>query len=474
MRLYRLGDPPLDFHPTRQIHSALIARGMYYQQAASVPDWQRQMAQAQWQMEGFIEPQVLERLSAWSYALAGSADLRIPRLYTILAWMGGAVFLLLLARQFSGWTGALAAVLFYLLWPYGVTASRAFQPEPLLLALLLAAVWAALRWQQQPTWRSALAAGVLAGLALYIKVVGVFFIAPVLAVVVLARNQGSLRVALRDPHTWILAALSILPYALYHFFGVYVRGDLAGQFSQRFFPEYWIDPAFYLRWLSNLGRVFPFGLVLVAAAAILLPVQPLHRWILAGWWLGYLLYGLALPHHISTHDYYHVLLFPPIALGVGALAQVVISGWHAPRWLLRASAAAVLLAALLFYGYTARTSIKRSGAPELARMWQEIGALLGPQAQVAALVDDYGVGLKYYAWINPALWQTSADLSFQAAQGDSANWQDWFGDQAAGKEYFVITALEELQRQPELAAFLDQSYPILQQTSAYRIYDLRR
>ena len=31
IRLYDLTDLPLDFHPTRQLGSAVIARGMYYQ-----------------------------------------------------------------------------------------------------------------------------------------------------------------------------------------------------------------------------------------------------------------------------------------------------------------------------------------------------------------------------------------------------------------------------------------------------------
>ena len=40
IRLYDLTDLPLDFHSTRQMHSALIARGMYYQNLASAPQWQ--------------------------------------------------------------------------------------------------------------------------------------------------------------------------------------------------------------------------------------------------------------------------------------------------------------------------------------------------------------------------------------------------------------------------------------------------
>src|SRR5690606_34774688 len=40
LRLYDLTDPPLDFHPTRQLYSALKARGMYYATLGTAADWQ--------------------------------------------------------------------------------------------------------------------------------------------------------------------------------------------------------------------------------------------------------------------------------------------------------------------------------------------------------------------------------------------------------------------------------------------------
>ena len=59
VRLYDLGDAPLDFHPTRQLHSMLMARGMAYQSLPDVPDWQREMSYQQWKKEGLIEPPVM-------------------------------------------------------------------------------------------------------------------------------------------------------------------------------------------------------------------------------------------------------------------------------------------------------------------------------------------------------------------------------------------------------------------------------
>ncbi len=37
LRMYDLTDPPLDFAPTRQLFSAIKARGMYYQYVTDAP-----------------------------------------------------------------------------------------------------------------------------------------------------------------------------------------------------------------------------------------------------------------------------------------------------------------------------------------------------------------------------------------------------------------------------------------------------
>ena len=39
IRLYDLTDPPLDFHPTRQLRSAIIARSMYYRSLPETENW---------------------------------------------------------------------------------------------------------------------------------------------------------------------------------------------------------------------------------------------------------------------------------------------------------------------------------------------------------------------------------------------------------------------------------------------------
>jgi hypothetical protein len=71
VRLFNLTNPPFDFHPTRQLHSAMIARGMYYARASDAPEWRREMAVRQWQGREVVEPRILETIVAWGYLLAG-------------------------------------------------------------------------------------------------------------------------------------------------------------------------------------------------------------------------------------------------------------------------------------------------------------------------------------------------------------------------------------------------------------------
>ncbi len=471
VRLFSLGDPPLDFHPTRQLHSALIARGMYFATRPDLPVWQQEMAVGQWRSEGVIEPQVFERLVAGTYRLIGSPDLRVPRLYAILFWLVAAVFLVLLSRELAGWGGAWIAGLFFLLWPYGVTASRAFQPEPLMIALLVAALWMSRRWQQTGHWGWAVAGGVLAGLSIYIKSVALFFLGPALLVLVLSR--GGLRRALRSPQAWLLAGLALLPYTWYLIDGVYLHHYLVGQFSLRFFPEMWLDPAFYLRWISNLGRALPFEMLLVALLGAFLVRRPVDRALLLAMWLGYFVYGMTLPHHISTHDYYHLPLFPVVGLGLAAVGETLFQSIRGPRWLARLAISGVLLAAVVYFGYSDRTLLKRSGALEQAQVWQTISQAIEPGASVVALVPDYGMGLEYYAWITPTAWPTAADIQFRASVGQNFDFAAFFKQQVNSKDYFVITALDELQKQPRLAEILSARYTVFQQGSGFIIFDLR-
>ena len=105
IRLYDLTNLPLDFHPLRQLLSALKARGMYDQTAPGVPDWQRKMSLKQWRTKTEVEPEVFEHLVAFTYRFTGE-QLWVARIYSSLFWLIGGLFLFLLVRELISVDGA--------------------------------------------------------------------------------------------------------------------------------------------------------------------------------------------------------------------------------------------------------------------------------------------------------------------------------------------------------------------------------
>ena len=192
IRLFDLNDLPLDFHPTRQLLSALKARGMYYQTLPNVPEQQRDFAIQQWKVRAAIEPEIIERIVAFTYRFTGE-QLWVARIYSSLFWLIGAVFLFLLAREITSVDGALATTAVYLFLPYAVIASRSFQPDPLMVMLIILFWWAVYRWSslaiggrvaanvvsgisRPQTWTLAILAGLFGGLAILVKFVAAFFV----------------------------------------------------------------------------------------------------------------------------------------------------------------------------------------------------------------------------------------------------------------------------------------------------------
>ena len=101
IRLYDLTDPPLDFHSTRQLWSAIIARGMYFKELDSAPTWQKDLAVEAWKAKPAIEPTIFESVVAFTYQVVGQEIIWIPRIYSSLFWLIGGFGLYLLARDMT-------------------------------------------------------------------------------------------------------------------------------------------------------------------------------------------------------------------------------------------------------------------------------------------------------------------------------------------------------------------------------------
>jgi 4-amino-4-deoxy-L-arabinose transferase-like glycosyltransferase len=469
LRMINLTNPPLDFASTRQLFSALKARGMYYQYVTDVPAARRQLAISLGNT-GIVEPPLLETLVAQTYRLAGE-HLWIPRVYSSLFWVLGGLALFLLIREIASTGPALIGTLFYLFLPFGVVASRAFLPDPLMVALIVFSWWALFRWQNTSSWKWAVAFGVLAGLSIFVKNVAAFFILGGFAGVLI--GVRGLKRAIRDPQVWMMAVLLILPVLAFMLYGFF-KLNMGSQFALRFFPAMWKDPAFYFRWAFTVNVNVSLAVTLFAALGIFL-AGPSERPLIIGLWVGYLLFGMTFAYHIYTHDYYQLPLVPIVAISLAPGLRAVLDRFSErnPGILARLALVAIALVGLAVPSWYARDLIVNSDYRHEPAFWAELGDKLGHGTDnVVGLTQDYGYRLAYWGWQGSTAWFTSADIGLRYLAGQDVDILKNFQEDTAGKKYFLVTLFGEFDQQPQVKDLLYQNYPVLAQTDEYLIFDL--
>jgi len=472
IRLYDLTDLPNDFYLVRQYRSLLIARGMYYAHLPTAPEWQRDIAVAQWKGEGLIEPPIMESLAVLTYHIIGE-HIWVGRVYASLFWLAGGLAIWLLANELSMREGGIIALAYFLFLPFGMTASQAFMPDSLMTALIAWSLWALYLWEKRRTWKTAILAGVLTGLAILVKSVAVF---PLLgAAVGLVLSRGSLKRILVDKQTWAVAAITAIPTVIYYFYGLIIVGTLGGQFALRFFPALLKDPSFYGRWLFIAAGIVGFLAMFLSLAGILLFRMNATRFLVVGAWFGYIVFGFVFPYHFITHEYYHLPLIPIVAIGLIPVADLLVRQVAQQKgWLLRAMFAGLLLLAVSMQMWEERNyKVSNDYRPEVS-YWQELGNLIGHDTNIIELSGDYGYRLAYFGWVSGSQWLTNADDALRALAGQTqSDFATTFAEQISGKDLFVITSAPEWENQPELREYLTAHYRLIDQGDGYWIFNLK-
>lgn len=470
LRLINLQNPPLDFHPTRQLRSAILARGMYYADLPEADPISRQTAIALAAQMEVLEPPLIERLVALSYRLIGSEQVWLARLYTIAFWLAGGAVLYDFARRLVSPIAGLASAAFYLFFPFGVYASRSFQPDSLMVFGLILSAAAIYRWSAAPNPKSAFLAGLSSGATALIKIQAMPILAAMLAAQTLIQTSPpGWRKRLLSPQPWLMAALFILPPTSYYLtFAPQTGGWLAS------WQQQWVDllfqPSFYMRWLLQLDQWVGLPVLLTALlGALLLPPQA--RLQAVAWWGGYALLGLAFPYHILTHNYYHLPLIPLIGLCLAPLADALLQRIAAQPPLWRWAAAIILLIALIFPIRIASSTLAgRNDRPE-ALGWQRLAESLPQDGKIIALSHDYGFRLMYFGWREIGVWDPYDPLGSTA---DTQAFQTYFLEKTQPYRYFLITLPEVLDRQSALKQTLYDHFLLLQDDGSLLLFDLNQ
>ncbi len=488
LRLLNLTNPPLDFQPTRQLRAEIIARGMYYQANTKADPQLREAAIGIWSTMERYEPPILERLVALTYQVTGGERPWIGRIYSSLFWVIGGIALYALARRAVSAGGAMFALGFYLILPWGVIASRSFQPDPWMVMWILLAAYALYRWVEGSlsSWRWTALAGVFSGVAILIKANAFYPVAGMAACLLLSMifAEGglfkNLKRVLFNPRVWVYAVLSGIPPAVYY---------LGIEHGSGGFVSFWIfsftgmllDHKFYIRWLGLIRGMMDVMVLFAALLGVFL-FRRAGRALVIGLWLGYLLIGATFPFQIYTHDYYSIVLVPIVALSLAPVAEAVLARVKVQPLLVKSGFAVALLAVSGYYAYVARSQVYAQNYRDEPIPWQIMGEKLPKDGRMIGLTHDYGDRLKYYGWRSVMMiWPSEGDLQLGEAGGkdqpavstNAGDFAGYFQDRVKGMDYFLVTLFGDLDKQPNLKAMLYDHYPIAQQGDGYVLFDLR-
>lgn len=485
LRLFDLFDQPLDFHPTRQLRGAIIARGIYYQLLPTADPEKRQLASALQQSTGKYEPPVLETLVALSYLVTGGEKLWISRIYTTIFWMVGGVALYALALRMSrnslisqnisdpnnmSKISALIVVAYYLVLPLAVQGSRSFQPDPGMVMWIILSIYSLYRWSEEKNWKWAILAGAFAGLAVITKAVAVYMIACAAAAIVI--YSLGVKKFWKEPQVWVMASLTLAPSLVFYFSQTSRATEYISSWTLAL-SSLLLEPGFYIRWLYFVQEQMGLTILLLAAVGAIISIA-LNRALLLGLWLGYLIYGLSLPYQMYTHNYYHLQLIPVLSLSVLAVVEIIVIRVMQLTKTWRAVILLPILIWIIFLGWNAILPQYAEDHRNEPTYWQEIASFLPADGKVLALTQDYGYRLMYYGWRKVNTWPNRAEQKLMGLRGSEKDFEDFASRQFAGQSYFVVTSFSQFNDQPELKNYLSENYPVLAEGSGYLIFDLRK
>lgn len=478
IRIPALGDPPSQFHPTRQYRSALIARAAVIDMLPSLSAAEVAAVKSAAAVQGLIEPPVFEYVATGLYRAAGREELWMPRLVGVLAWMLGAFAIWWLFRLAAengrhpreADAAGLVAVVVYTLLPFGVPASQAFQPDAIMTALIAASLGALMWHDRRPSRTTLVATLATATLAVFIKPMAMFFILPPAFVVAVARS-GFLRGTLRCA---VWAAVVVAPATAWY---IYVSVVAPASLQDRFFPQLLTRPDFWTGWAHMAHRVVTWPILLLALIGVVMAARA-RCWALVAAWAGYVAFGLLFAYHIHTHDYYSLPLVPLSAWSIGALVRFggSRSSGKVTRFAVRAVAVVLAIGAVAVAWRHPSYPPNRDAAQASAVRYEQIGRLVNHSPHVVTLDSAYGFGLMYHGRLRVANLPLGGDRAVSSLAGRDAALDA--SAALAGQEFFVATSQRELDAWPALRDLLAQQYRLVARDGSedsweYVVYDLR-
>jgi len=472
IRLYHIGAPPFDFEPERQYHSFILARNYFLQNSNAAPEWRKKLWQQIASEEYVREPPILEHTIAGMYRIIGKEEFWIARSLSVLFWVAGGWVLFRLLRNLVGLEGAAFALIFYLFNPFGILASRAFMPDPLMIFFTLLTISSLARYALNPT-RSCIWSAILTGVAALIKP---FCLVPLFItffLLTLYKHHKDLRKIFTDILLFgLISSLIVLPYYLAGL--IPENGFLKGYADQNFMPQLWFKPYFWGGWFDCIRLSVGYVPFILGLLGILLAKKNTLRILLLGLWIGYFCFGLIFAYSIHSQDYYHIILIPIVALSWAPVGRALFKSISFADHKVFAAILLFAIAASLHETRTRWKAIQDYAQNEISSA-VEIGKTLDHSSDVISLASYYAKPLKYHAEIGGRRWPYGYDFRANEIMGReniSAKQRLQEDLKRYSLKYFVVSDMEELNRQLELKKMLYDNFPVTTETKNYVIFSL--
>jgi hypothetical protein len=133
-----------------------------------------------------------------------------------------------------------------------------------------------------------------------------------------------------------------------------------------------------------------------------------------------------------------------------------------------------LLLAAAYPSWVARSTLFAEDFRSEPAYWEEIAQKLPRDGSIIALTQDYGYRLMYYGGRKVDLWPIVGDQELADLRGKGKDFGERFANQTEGRDYFVITAFGQYNRQPDLRSELENNYRLIAEGDGYLIYDLHQ
>lgn len=324
-RLYKITNPIADWHSWRQADTSSVSR-VYVQQGINLlmPRY-HDISSIQTGLPNpngyrMVEFPIYNALQALSFEFLHHFSLEVwGRLVTIFLSLITSFFLYLIGKRLLGTWGGVLSAAFYLFIPFNIYFTRIILPDPMGVTFAVISIWAFLEFFENNKFKFVIASAVFFALAMLIKPYLGFYLFPI---AYLALRKYGIKRFFKDKKlilaTILYFLISFLPFVLWRaweakfpegipFYTWAFNGN-----HIRFRPSFW-----YWIFGERLGHLIlgSFGLIPFVFGVL---NTKLKNYFIYSLLIGALFYVIVVADANTMHDYYQILIIPPVALGLAA------------------------------------------------------------------------------------------------------------------------------------------------------------